>query len=154
MLLFLNPGIGRRKTGHKDQVSKRNKNLIKLPTLPIAFFFHPKCLKQITLHGIETRLNPLSRFQLRPVDTTINSPGEREVLFWGLSNRWIGDVSGKEPTCRCRSHKRYGFDPCPELGRSLEKGTAIHSSILAWRITWTEEPGGLESIGSQRVGQD
>ena len=31
---------------------------------------------------------------------------------------------------------------------------ATHSSILAWRIPWTEEPGGLQSIGSQRVGQD
>ena len=34
----------------------------------------------------------------------------------------------------------------------LEKGKAIHSSILAWRIPWTEEPGGLQSMGSQRVG--
>ena len=36
----------------------------------------------------------------------------------------------------------------------LEKGMATPSSILAWRIPWTEEPGGLQSIGSQRVGQD
>ena len=34
----------------------------------------------------------------------------------------------------------------------LEKGVAIHSSILAWSIPWTEEPGGLQSLGSQRVG--
>ena len=34
----------------------------------------------------------------------------------------------------------------------LEKGIAIHSSILAQRILWTEEPGGLQSTGSQRVG--
>ena len=33
----------------------------------------------------------------------------------------------------------------------LEKGTANYSSILAWRITWTEEPGGLQSVGLQRV---
>ena len=32
----------------------------------------------------------------------------------------------------------------------LEKGVATHSSILAWRILWTEEPGGLQSMGSQR----
>ena len=32
----------------------------------------------------------------------------------------------------------------------LEKGMATHSSILAWRISWTEEPGGLQSMGSQR----
>ena len=36
----------------------------------------------------------------------------------------------------------------------LEEGTAIHSSILAWRIPWTMEPGRLQSTGSQRVGQD
>ena len=36
----------------------------------------------------------------------------------------------------------------------LEKEMAAHSSILAWRIPWTEEPGGLQSMGSQRVGHD
>ena len=35
----------------------------------------------------------------------------------------------------------------PVLGRSLEKGMAIHASILAWRIPWTEELGRLQSIG-------
>ena len=36
----------------------------------------------------------------------------------------------------------------------LEKEMATHSSTLAWRIPWREEPGGLESMGSQRVGHD
>ena len=36
----------------------------------------------------------------------------------------------------------------------LEKEMATHSSILAWRIPWIEEPGGLQSMGSQRVGHD
>ena len=36
----------------------------------------------------------------------------------------------------------------------LEEGMATHSSILAWRIPWTEEPSGLQSIGLQRVGHD
>ena len=42
------------------------------------------------------------------------------------------------------------------LGREdpLEKEMATHSSILAWRIPWMEEPGGLQSTGSQRVGHD
>ena len=40
-----------------------------------------------------------------------------------------------------------GWDP-------LEKGMATHSSIFAWGIPWTEEPGGLQSIGSQRVRHD
>ena len=36
----------------------------------------------------------------------------------------------------------------------LEKGMATHSSILAWRIPWTEEPGGLQSMGLQRIGHN
>ena len=36
----------------------------------------------------------------------------------------------------------------------LEKGMTTHSSILAWKIPWTEEPGGLQSMGSLRVGHD
>ena len=42
------------------------------------------------------------------------------------------------------------------LGREnpLGKEMATHSSILAWEIPWTEEPGGLQSMGSQRVGHD
>ena len=36
----------------------------------------------------------------------------------------------------------------------LEKEMATHSSILAWKIPWTEKPGGLQSMGSQRVGHD
>ena len=36
----------------------------------------------------------------------------------------------------------------------LDKGMATHSSILAWKILWTEEPGKVQSMGSQRVGHD
>ena len=44
----------------------------------------------------------------------------------------------------------------PSLGWEdpLEKGMAIHSSILAWEILWTEEPDGLQSMGSQKVGHN
>ena len=47
-------------------------------------------------------------------------------------------------------------DPVWSLGQEnlLEEGMATHSSILAWRIPWTEEPGGLQSIGSQTVWHD
>ena len=50
-----------------------------------------------------------------------------------MEETWDQSLSGKDP---------------------LEKGMATHSSILAWRIPWTEEPGGLQSMGSQRVGHD
>ena len=55
----------------------------------------------------------------------------------------------KEPACNVG-------DPGSILGQEdpLEKGMATHSSILAWRIPWTEEPGGLQSMESQRVGHD
>ena len=47
-------------------------------------------------------------------------------------------------------------DPRSILGGEdpMEKGMATHSSILAWEIPWTEEPGGLPSTGSQRVRHD
>ena len=39
----------------------------------------------------------------------------------------------------------------PGFERSLEKSKQTHSSILVWKIPWTKEPGGLQSMGSQRV---
>ena len=44
----------------------------------------------------------------------------------------------------------------PSLGRGdpLEEGMAAQSSVLTWRIPWTEEPGGLQAMESQRVGHD
>ena len=57
-------------------------------------------------------------------------------------------ASGKEPTCQCRRCKRRGlWYLCRE--DPLEEGMATHSSILAWRIPWTDEPGRLPSMGSQ-----
>ena len=71
------------------------------------------------------------------------------VHQWGFPD----GTSGKEPTCQCRRHKRFRFNPW--VGKTpLEEDTAPHSSILDRRISWTEEPGGLQSIGSRRVGCD
>ena len=50
-----------------------------------------------------------------------------------MQETWVQSLGGEDP---------------------LEKGMATHSSILAWKIPWTEEPGGLQSTGSQRVGHD
>ena len=46
------------------------------------------------------------------------------------------------------------MDSIPGSGRPLGKGMAMHSSILVWEISWTEEPGRLPSTGLQRVGHD
>ena len=49
-----------------------------------------------------------------------------------MQETWVQSLGGEDP---------------------LEEGMATHSSILAWRIPWTEEPDGLQSMGSQRVGR-
>ena len=58
--------------------------------------------------------------------------------------------SGENFTCRCRRLKRRRFSPWVE--KTLEWEVATHSSTLAWKIPWTEELGGLQSVGSQKVG--
>ena len=66
-----------------------------------------------------------------------------------LSSSSSSDSDGKESACSVG-------DPVQSLGWEdpLEKGMATHSSILAWRIPWTEEPGELQSMGLQRVRHD
>ena len=65
------------------------------------------------------------------------------------NNSWKLTLHGKESACNAETWVRsLGWeDP-------LEEEMATHSSILAWRIPWTEEPGGLQSMGSQRVRHD
>ena len=64
-----------------------------------------------------------------------------------------GGASGKEPTCRCRKHNEMRVQFLSQED-PLEEGMATHSSALAWRIPWTEEPGGPQSTGPQRVRPD
>ena len=81
--------------------------------------------------------------------------GERWETCWLVkqSEGSPGSASDKEPACQCRRHKRCELDSW--VGKiPLEEGTTTHSNITAWRIPWTEEHGGLQSIGSQRVGHD
>ena len=83
--------------------------------------------------------------------------GHEWVTFTTLKNSSVdfpGGTSSKAPTCQCKRHKRCRFDHCIEPGYpkdTLEEGMTTHFSILAWRIPWTEEPGGLQSTGSHRV---
>ena len=59
---------------------------------------------------------------------------------------------GEESPCNAEGVGDPGS--VPGLGRSPGGGHGNHSNILAWRIPWTEEPGGLQSTGLQRVGQN
>ena len=72
-----------------------------------------------------------------------------DIAFGGLP----GGIRGKEPACQCRKALEIQVQP---LGQKdpLEEDMATHSNILARRIPWTEELGGLWSIGWQRVGHD
>ena len=59
-----------------------------------------------------------------------------------------GGSDGKESACNAVDSQSLDWeDP-------LEEEIATHSSILVWKIQWTEDPGGLQSMGSQRVGHD
>ena len=60
--------------------------------------------------------------------------------------------AGKESICNAGDTGDVGS--IPGLGRSLEKEMATHSGILAWKISWTEEPSGLQSKESERVGHN
>ena len=74
-----------------------------------------------------------------------------EASSWGLRPGVQVDFPGalveKNPPTNAGSVRDLGS--ISGLGRSPEEGMATHPSILAWRISWTEEPGGLQSIGSQ-----
>jgi len=59
---------------------------------------------------------------------------------------------GKEPACNVEDAR--GIGSIPGLGRSPGEGHSNHSSILVWRIPWTEEPGELQTMELQRVGHD
>ena len=69
-----------------------------------------------------------------------------------LEEVFPGSSSGKELVCQCKIYETR----VQSLGQEepLEEYMAIHSNILAWRIPWTEEPGGLQSTGSQRIEHD
>ena len=70
-------------------------------------------------------------------------------LFWDKSNQglfWLPHSGSNAKECAWNAGDSGWED-------SLEKGMATHSSILAWRIPWTEEPG-VQSMGSKGVGQD
>ena len=65
------------------------------------------------------------------------------------SNSWVAQMV--KQTVKNLPEMQETWVPSVGWEDPLVKGMAVHSSILAWRITWTEEPGGLQSIGSQTV---
>ena len=86
---------------------------------------------QATVHGVAKSRTRLSNFHFTSLEMDYTSPS---IHSGNVGLPWLSDSLGRE-------------DP-------LKKEMATHSSILAWTIPWTEEPGGLQCIGSQRVGHD
>ena len=101
----------------------------------------------------ETWVRSLGGEDLLEKEMATHSSTER--LHFHSQDTWRGltPVAQQLRICLpCRGHRRHGL--IPGWGRSLEKGMATHSRVLAWRIPWTEEPGGLQSRGLQSLGQD
>ena len=105
------------------------------------------CFAQISHSqwGVPRSLNLKLQF-LHPSSSTGFFP---VVLYW---MGFPGVTSGKEPPCQCWRRRRQ----VRPLGQEdpLKKGMATHSSILAWRTSWTEEPVRLQSMGLQRAGHN
>ena len=81
-------------------------------------------------------------------------PFRQEKICGGLmkAKDFPGGASGKEPGGQYRSQETWVGSLCQE--DTLEEGTATHSSILAWRIPWTEKSGRLRYIGLRRIGHN
>ena len=80
-------------------------------------------------------------------------------LFCFLTSGLLGNAQGLEASHMVKNHlptqkTQETWVGAPGWEDPLEEGAAIHSSLLAWRIQQTEEPGGLQSTASQRVGHD
>ena len=73
------------------------------------------------------------------------------IRFYG---GFLGDASDKEHSCQCRRQRKCGLDPWVTKVPLEEGKMTACSSILAWKIPWTDEPGRLQSMGPQRVGRD
>ena len=105
-----------------------------------------------SVHGIlqarilECVAMPSSRGSSRSRDgTCVSCIGRWTLYYLGFP----GGSDGKESACN-----KGDLGSIPGWEDPLEKKMETHSGILAWRIPWTEEPVGLQSTGSQRVGHD
>ena len=81
---------------------------------------------------------------------------DRQMCLWSDCKRDIKDINRGLVTQMVKNLPAMQENWVGSLDQEdpLEKGMATHSSILAWRIPWTEEPGGLQPMGLQRFGHD
>ena len=116
-------------------------------------------LNSNTIH--EGKIPWRRKWQPSPVPLPGKSHGQRSLVAYSPCGRKESDMTKLLHSLQCRNdHRRANELTSPHLFTSfihnswedpLQEGTATHSSPLAWRIPWTEEPGGLQSIRSHRV---
>ena len=89
---------------------------------------------RVTVYGVAKNRTRLSDFTSLHFNSLLASlVAQRLKRLPAMRETWVRSLGQEDP---------------------LEKEMATHSSILAWRIPWTEEPGGLQSVGLQRIGHD
>ena len=97
-----------------------------------------------------------TQVQLTAISLLGKSHGQKSLAGYGLWGHKELDKAASLVAQRLKRLPLMRETWVQSLGQEylLEKKMATHSSILAWRIPWTEEPGGIQSTGSQRVGDD
>ena len=90
-------------------------------------------LNQQRIRGMYSIKKKMDHDKRSPLKWPLNSSVQTVKRLPAMRETWVRSLGREDP---------------------LEKETATHSSLLAWRIPWTEEPGGLQSTGSQRVGHN
>ena len=105
--------------------------------------------------GSEVKASACNMGDLGLIPGSGRSPGEGKGILLHIYMGFPSGTSGNGTICQCRTHKRSRLW-VQSMGQEnpLEEGMATPSSILAWRIPWTEEPGELQSMGSQRDGHN
>ena len=123
------------------------KHLEFIPTLQERYWaLENSSLQCVPMRALE-RKGEGSPYNANSVITDF-AQGLGSTLCWYLRASLVPQTV-KDPPANARD-----LSSIPASGRPPEKGMATHSSVLAWRISWTEEPGGLQSMGSDRVRHD
>ena len=108
-------------------------------SFPVSLFLPPPCMKDFSKFHPQSGLLILSTIPINP---------SLWITSWHCWASLVAQRLKRLPAIRERWVRSLGQED------HLEKEMATHSSVLAWRIPWTEEPGRLQSMGSQRVGNN
>ena len=133
---------------HQNDIHWRNSLVIDEHTQRVVQIFQ-------NLPGFQALSTSKPKNYTGPKSPDLNSEWSANMIrHIGIYTSSKGFPSGSVGKSACKAGGTGDVGLISRSGRSLQESMATHSSILARRIPWTEEPGGLQSIGSQKVGQD